>query len=286
VDTTALLRRIGLARSDELSVAALTELHSAFVDHVPYETIQFQFGQGGSLDPEDVASRVIAREAGGYCFQLNGLFAALLTDLGYRVEMHRGGVQTPSRAAAVDATHMTLTVSGLRDAPDEWWLVDVGLGDGLLAPIRLQPGTTSQEPYDLTLRRSEIADGWRLDLDPRSTITGVDFESEPVALDAFVAQHTHLSRSPDSPFVRTSSAYRRTATSSMILRSLRLTQTFADHIESRVLETPADYFTVLDELFRLPLGHLTRPDRDLLWGKAITQYEDWLVMRSGQAPRS
>lgn len=280
MDTSALLRRIGIAKHDGPSVEALFALHAAFADNVPYETVQYQFGGGGPLDPEEVAPRIIARETGGYCFQLNGTFALLLTELGYTVQMHRGGVQTATRPAVVDASHMILTVSDLPDAPGETWMADLGLGDGLFTPLALKPGTTRQEPYDLTLRRSEIVDGWRLDHDPRSSLTGADFESAPVTIDAFAEQHATLSRSPDSSFVRTASAYRRTPKSTILLRSLGLMEISADSVDNRIVETPEDYFTLLADVFHLPLPHLNPTQRDHLWQRAVTQYEQWLAAQA------
>ena len=177
MDTAAFLRRIGLTRHDGPSVEALFELHAAFADTVPYESVQYQLGKGGPLEPSAVAERILTREAGGYCFQLNGVFAQFLTELGYQVTMHRGGVQTMTRPARVDASHMVLTIHGLDDDPQKAWLVDVGLGDGLFSPMPLEPGLARQAPFGLRLRPSEIVDGWRLDHDPRSTLAGMDFES-------------------------------------------------------------------------------------------------------------
>ena len=68
MDTAAFLRRIGVAEHPEPSIEGLSELHAAFVSTIPYETVQYQFGRGGPMDPETVAQRIIAREAGGYCF--------------------------------------------------------------------------------------------------------------------------------------------------------------------------------------------------------------------------
>jgi N-hydroxyarylamine O-acetyltransferase len=278
MDSAAFLRRIGVATYDGPTVEALFELHAAFVDTVPYETVQYQFGEGGPLDPEAVAERIIAREAGGYCFQLNGAFALLLTELGYLVEMHRGGVQTSTRPAQVDGSHMVLTVSGLTNAPDQKWLVDGGLGDGLYVPLPLEVGASArQEPFTVSLRSSEIVDGWRLDHDPRSSLIGMDFESAPVTIEAFAEQHAHLSADPDSPFVRTCSAYRRKPQSVVMLRSLGLTEIFADRVDNRIIETPTDYFAVLADVFQLPLNHLSADQHDQLWRRVLAQYKAFLA---------
>jgi arylamine N-acetyltransferase len=277
MDTTAFLQRIGVPEYDgPPRLEALTRLHEAFVDQVPYESIQYQLTPGGPLEPEDVAKRMIAREAGGYCFQLNGSFALLLTELGYGVRMHRGGVQTANRPGGVDASHMVLTVTGLIEDPDRVWLVDVGLGDGLRQPMPLEAGEAFQYPFTLRLRPSELTDGWRLDHDPRANLIGMDFESAPVELDAFAAQHARLSTDPTSPFVRLASAFRRTPKSVLVLRSVGLSETSADRVDNTLLETPTDYFTALADLFQLPLPHYTAADRDHLWQRVWSQYEDFL----------
>ncbi|GAA1595912.1 arylamine N-acetyltransferase [Kribbella hippodromi] len=283
MDSTAFLRRIGIGAYDgPPRLEALTQLHEAFVDQVPYETIQYQLALGGPLEPEDSAKRIIAREAGGYCFQLNGSFALLLTTLGYDVRMHRGSVHTMSRDPDIDATHMVLTVSGLAEDPERVWLVDAGLGDGLRQPMPLEIGTAEQDPFTLRLRRSEkTADGWRLDHDPRQGLIGMDFESAPAGLDAFAAQHAALSADPASPFVTVASAFRRTPDSVVVVRSIGMSENFADRVDHTLLDNPADYFTALADIFRLPLPQYGPADRDRLWRRVWTQYEEFVARTSG-----
>ena len=278
--TSAFLQRIGIHRHDGPSVEALFALHAAFAESVAYETVQYQLGKGAPLDPAAAAERIINREAGGYCFQMNGSFAWLLTELGYQVTMHRGGAQTSTRPALVDASHLVLTVAGLPDAPGQEWMVDVGMGDGLLVPLPLKDGTYRQDPYDLGLRSSEVVDGWRVDHDPRASMIGMDFESAPATIDAFAEQHAHLSTSPDSPFVRVSTALLRKPHSVVTLRSVVLSEVFADRVDTTVLESPGDFYTALDHTFHLPLKHLTADDRDHLWKRVLTQYEDFLARQS------
>jgi arylamine N-acetyltransferase len=280
--TTALLQRIGLDRAPAgPSAEGLFVLHRAFVTSIPYESVQFQFGSGGPMDPRVVADRMIAREAGGYCFQMNGAFALLLSELGYQVTMHRGGVQTRSvPAPRVDSTHLVLTVTGLPEAPEQVWLVDAGLGDGLLEPLPLEVGSTWQTPYTFGLGPSSITAGWRLEHDARSVIAGMDFESAPATLADFAEQHAHLSTAADSPFVRAASVFLRRPGSVLALRSRELAETFADRIDTTVLETQSEYNDLLADVFQLPLPHLGPAQRDQLWRRVVQQYDDYLA-RSG-----
>ncbi len=281
MDTEAFLKRIGVSGYDgPPRLDGLSELHAAFVDQVPYESVQYQLAPGGPLDPEETAKRIIAWETGGYCFQLNGTFALLLTELGYRVKMHRGGAETPTRAGDVDASHLVLTVSGLVEDPDRVWLVDAGLGETLREPLPLEPGSAYQEPFNLRLRPSEKTDGWRLDHDPRANMVGMDFESAAVGLDAFAAQHANLSANPDSPFRRLASAFRRKPTSVVVLRSVGLMETYADRIDNSIIENPTDYFALLADVFHLPLPHLDTAQRNELWRRVWSQYEDFLAKQT------
>ncbi|WP_405062265.1 arylamine N-acetyltransferase [Kribbella sp. NBC_01505] len=280
MDTEAFLRRIGVEHDEKPSLDALSRLHEAYVDQVPYESVQYQLQPGTPLDLEETARRIIARETGGYCFQLNGVLGVLLTQLGYEVRMHRSGAETPTRAGDVDASHLVLTVRGLAEDPERFWVVDAGLGEALIRPIPLEVGSTYQEPFELRLRRSEKTTGWRLDHDARANLIGMDFEDEPVTLDAFAAKHAELSGDPQSAFRRTASVFRRKPTSVAVLRSVGRVETFADRVDSSIIENQADYFAILADEFFLPLPQYDAAQRDELWRRVWTQYEDFLAKTS------
>ncbi|GAA0602265.1 arylamine N-acetyltransferase [Kribbella sandramycini] len=282
MDTKALLRRIGVGDvGGPPRLEELERVHEAFVDQVPYESIQYQLAPGTPLDLEESARRIIKREAGGYCFQLNGVLGVLLTELGYRVRLHRGGVETLNRPGEVDASHLVLTVQGLAEDPERFWLVDAGLGDGLIRPIPLETGRARQEPFELALRRSERVIGWRLDHDARASLIGMDFEDATVTLDTFAAKHAELSGDPQSPFRRTASAFRRKAHSVVVLRSVGRTEISKDRVDNSIIETPADYFALLADEFHLSLPQYGAAQRDQLWRRVWAQYEAYLTNAAG-----
>jgi N-hydroxyarylamine O-acetyltransferase len=63
---------------------------------------------------------------------VNGLFAALLRTLGYKVEMLSAGVAKTGGGFGPDFDQMTLMVT-----LDNCWLVDVGFGDSFIKPLLL-----------------------------------------------------------------------------------------------------------------------------------------------------
>lgn len=265
-DVSALLRRIG-AEPEPPSPAALARLHRAFVEHVPYEDVEVQLGRVTSLDAVDSLDRILA-DRGGYCFHLNGAFAVLLEALGYRVTRHKAGVQMrPEDEPSINRNHVGLFV---HDLGEDLWLVDVGLGDGLHAPLPLRTGTYAQGPFTIGLRPSEVAPGgWRLDHDPRGSLHGVDFDPEAVELSVFADRHEHLSTSPESGFVKTFCAQRTDGSGWDSMRALTLSRV-EETTKKTVLETPRDWFGALADVFGLVF---TAEERDVLWTKALAQHE-------------
>ncbi|MFO0767878.1 MAG: arylamine N-acetyltransferase [Nitrospiraceae bacterium] len=114
----------------------LLGLHRAHVLTVPFENLNIHLGQPVSLDPDDLFRKIVHRRRGGYCFELNGLFALLLEDLGFSVtrlaaRVLYGAVGDRPRS------HQVLVVK----MEGQVWLVDVGFGgNGLLEPFPVKVG--------------------------------------------------------------------------------------------------------------------------------------------------
>lgn len=119
----------GEARADLATVAALMrqQLYS-----VPFENLDVQAGKAISLKPEDIVAKIVDRRRGGYCYEVNGLFAMALAALG--VEYRFVGCRPMTYPARRPRTHMAI----LAQLEGEEWLCDTGFGSyGLRAPIRL-----------------------------------------------------------------------------------------------------------------------------------------------------
>jgi N-hydroxyarylamine O-acetyltransferase len=99
---------------------------------VPFENLDVQAGKIVSLVPEDIVDKIIGRNRGGYCFEVNGLFAMALEVLGipYQFVAARP-MMYPVRKPK---THMAIVM----EADGEEWLCDLGFGSyGIRAPMRL-----------------------------------------------------------------------------------------------------------------------------------------------------
>jgi arylamine N-acetyltransferase len=285
-DISGYLRRLGIKDlSGPPTVGSLRRLQVAHVERVPYECLEIALGRPTTVDPLESARRIIGGR-GGYCFHLNGAFSLLLRHLGYQVTRHVGGVQgTSEGSAGADGNHLVLTVSGLpsEECPDGVWFVDAGLGDALHEPLPLVEGDYRQGPFTYGLRPSEAEPGgWRFDHDPRGSFFGMDFRAEAAEMSAFEAMHTHLSTSPDSGFVRITTAQRRDASGVDALRGLVLSRVGSNE-RTVTLETPDDYFEALADVFGLTLAEVNAAERAGLWDRLWSSHERWVATGPAQS---
>jgi N-hydroxyarylamine O-acetyltransferase len=134
VDVAAYLQRIGHPPTVELSARGLRGLHRAHLLSVPFENLDISRGRPLSLEEHALFDKVVRRRRGGFCYELNGLLAALLEQLGFPVTLLSARF-CHEHGAGPDFDHLALRVD-----IDGSWLVDVGSGDGFTHPIPLYPG--------------------------------------------------------------------------------------------------------------------------------------------------
>lgn len=84
-DIQRYLGRINYTGPVDGSAKALFALQEAHYVAVPYENFDILDGKPISLEIPDLYRKIVLERRGGYCFELNGLFAALLRELGYEV---------------------------------------------------------------------------------------------------------------------------------------------------------------------------------------------------------
>ncbi|MGW5687399.1 arylamine N-acetyltransferase family protein [Nonomuraea sp. NPDC003754] len=125
------LDRFGATRPAEPDAAGLRALQRAHLRAVPFENLSIHLGEPISLDPGALHDKIVARRRGGFCYELNGLFAELLTALGYRVTLLAARAFQGERLGPL-FDHLAIRVD-----LDEPWLVDVGFGDFADEPLRL-----------------------------------------------------------------------------------------------------------------------------------------------------
>jgi N-hydroxyarylamine O-acetyltransferase len=137
IDTDAYLARIGAARPTGTSHADLAALHAAHPRAVPFEDYDIHLGAPLSLEVDRLFDKVVRRHRGGFCYELNGLFAVLLGELGFEVTLHSAFDLGADGQRGPEFEHLRLLVR-TDDGP---FLADVGNGASWTEPVPLAPGT-------------------------------------------------------------------------------------------------------------------------------------------------
>lgn len=254
------LARLDVQARPEPSLDQLITLHERHVERISYHNLDIQLGRRTDVDPARNAARLADGE-GGYCFHLNGSFAALLSALGFDVTLHRGEVKKdmhrPPGVSFANHLAMTVNLDGLR------WFVDVGLGDGLFHPLPLRTGMAEQPP--LTFGLSRTSRGWRFTHDPRASFTVMDFDDAPATAEDFAGPHEVLSTEPASTFVRRFIVTNRAADRVLSLVDRVLTTIDAGGVTKRVLPTFDQWRSTLRTDFLLRLDEQDDDGLARLW---------------------
>ena len=107
----AYLDRIDYHSPLEPTAETLRALHMAHMLAVPFENLNIGRGWPIVLDQDALFEKIVVRRRGGFCYELNGLFAALLRALGFEVTLLSAGVARADGGFGPEFDHLTLLVT-------------------------------------------------------------------------------------------------------------------------------------------------------------------------------
>ncbi|WP_369217253.1 arylamine N-acetyltransferase family protein [Streptomyces flavofungini] len=245
--TEAYLRRIGVERPDSPSAHALQVLHAAHLRHVPFENLSIHLGEEIVLTDEALVTKVVEARRGGFCYELNGAFAALLTSLGFEAALLQGRVYGEAGRPGIPFDHLALRVR-TEDGGD--WLADVGFGAHSELPLRFDERGDQADPAG-TFRLTEKESG---DLDVlRDGSPQYLLDARPRALADFAAGAWYHRTSPDSHFTRSLVCSILTGTGRVTLSGRKLTTTADGERDVTELTSEAEVLAAYDRYFGITL---------------------------------
>jgi N-hydroxyarylamine O-acetyltransferase len=124
---------------------------------VPFENLDIPLGRKIVVDEDASVHEVVEQRRGGFCYELNGAFGALLRSLGFRVTLLSARVARDQGGEGPEFDHLTLRVD-----LEEPWLADVGFGGSFLEPLRVEPGSQQVDPAG-TFRLVDLGDRLQLE---------------------------------------------------------------------------------------------------------------------------
>lgn len=180
----AYFERIGFSGSIAPTVETLEALHALHPAAIPFENLDTLVGVPVRLELRNLEQKLLFEKRGGYCFEQNLLFKAMLEDLGYDVtglaaRVHWNQPLEDERPLS----HMVLLV-GVNGTD---YIADVGFGSvTLTAPLRLRADTEQQTPHE-TFRLVGGEPTWRLEVGIGGEWRPVySFETEPRSFEDYV----------------------------------------------------------------------------------------------------
>jgi N-hydroxyarylamine O-acetyltransferase len=191
-DTKAYLERIGFSGPVKHDLDTLNGLVLAQLTHVPFEALDvWALGACPSLKLEDLYEKIVVKKRGGYCFELNTLFRALLNSLGFEAYQAAASLLDEAGNAAPPAHNVIICrLDGVK------YLMDVGFG----GPVPMGAMELSEQPQ-LGFRLEKRGTFYyliRLDAGKeRPSIRFRDIPAEPVE---FEPLNFYVSQKPDIHF--------------------------------------------------------------------------------------
>src|ERR1700751_1035456 len=110
MNAPASLARIPYNGTLDPTAETLSRLHLAHLYTVPFENLDIHLGRRITCEEERFFHKIVDLRRGGFCYELNGAFASLLRELGFRVTLLSARVAREDGTASPDFDHLALRV--------------------------------------------------------------------------------------------------------------------------------------------------------------------------------
>jgi N-hydroxyarylamine O-acetyltransferase len=249
LDVPSYLARIAYSGPTTPTAETLRAIHRAHLLTVPFENLDIALAREIVVDEAAIVRKIVEQRRGGFCYELNGAFAALLRALGFRVTLLSARVSRAGGCEGPEFDHLTLRVD-----LDQPWLADVGFGDSFLEPLRLVPGIEQEDPAG-KFRLQPLGERLQLEkLDPGGIWKRqYSFAQKPRILEDFAAMCSYHQTSPESHFTQNRICTRATPDGRITLSGMKMIVTRDGGREEKMLDSEEERERVLQQFFGIRL---------------------------------
>jgi len=256
----AYLNYLDLPAPDVADRANLDRLIAAQLKRVPFENVDVLLDRPIVLGADALFAKVVEGGRGGYCFELNSLFARLLLALDYRVSLLVARVRwgLADSAPPTMPSHLLLRV----ELPEGAFIVDIGFGAA--TPFRALPlvGRDGLGDFPFRLQAPAQAGGHHV-LATRAGdgdwLPVYHFDLHPQHWVDYIARNWYTSTHPDSVFRQMLMVARTEGSTRLTLGNGNYSRRHADgRVEQQRIASAAELVELLRDEFRLNLD----PERD------------------------
>jgi len=272
------LRRIGIGQRPPTNLAGLTAIHRAHMMAIPYENLDVLLGREVDTSAVNAYHKIVERNRGGWCYEMNGLLGYALSELGFEVTRLAGAVMREVRGDLALCNHLVMKVA----LEEGLYLADVGFGEGSLDPVRLVSGDFYSNGFKFSISH-EDGKWWRMHKFMPGTRRSFDFTLDRAHEACFASKCSELQTASDSIFVQNLICYRHFEGGyiNLLGRVLRRIESRegaggegttensqSTEVTERLVEDEGDLFLILKNDFGLDV-----PEAASLWPKIVARHE-------------
>lgn len=253
MNITAYLDRVGYDKPVKPDVLTLRGLQIAHMRSVPFENLDIGLKRPIRIDEKSIWDKLIRQRRGGFCYELNGLFAWLLKQIGFDVTYLNARVFNREGNLGIAFAHLALLVQV--SGRSERWLADVGFGDSFIEPLSLDD-VDEQIQVLRGYKLEHTSDGsivWQRNYDgswERQYLFDLQPHRFPEEYEAACLYHQ---TSPNSTFTHKSIISRATEDGRVSLEDGRLIVTTNGQRSERTVTSRKEHQTLLKEFFGVVL---------------------------------
>ena len=240
-------RRIAYNGKTQKDISTVSEIMRCQLFSVPFENLDVQAGKIVSLVPEEIVEKILAHKRGGYCYEVNGLFAMALQELGvpYIFVAARPMIYPVRRPK----THMAIVA----EVDGEKWLIDLGFGsNSIRKPMRLDVTDVEvQQDADRFMLSKTDESKYRLKAFVEGEwVNQYEFDLYPQEWIDFVPANHLNSTHPDTIFVKKLIVVLQNPTGKVVLMGDTL-KTVSNGITTKEFVSPENRSAILSTHFGL-----------------------------------
>ncbi len=236
--------RLGFRPKGKPSLDQLNALIQAHQTHIPFENLDIQLGNPLDLSLPVLRKKVLLDGRGGFCYELNHLFASFLKHLGYRVQLISAQVMDQNGRLGREHDHLALLVH----VNEQQHLVDVGFGKFAAQALPIKDGIScihyeDKEAYQIELNGIFGVVSFQSENEGKRSKfkTLYTFTTEAKVIEDFFSMFEYHQSSENSPFVKGLLTSIRTETGRCSISKNKLILTSGSSKQIKTLRSPEDY---------------------------------------------
>ncbi len=261
--TQAYLTDLELSASNDIKF--LSDLQGKHIARYSFNSLAAVLGQDISLEIEDIFTKIVVKQRGGYCFEHNKLVHNVLTELGFEVRLLLAKV-IYNRDVDVARTHR-VTLLNLKG---ENYIVDAGFGHfGARFPVKIELGL-EQNQGDAVYRIIQDSKGdycYQIFKDAEF-FTLYTFNLHHYSEAECTPAHFYSHKSPDAAFVNNMVVCRKSFNSIISLRNNELFRIKDGQTHKTIISSAKELHQVFCIDFELTLDFAIA---EFLYGKFIVK---------------